>query len=144
MFHSIQPRIIDKIQKYQESRYIGAPEAIWRIFQFDISKMHPSVECLQIHLPGGQSILYEEGNEIEALVRAQTARTKLTSYFNTVTSEIEQPLTPPVLGRDPVTAVSYPSAPQLKYIDFPEFYTWNDSSKAWKRRVKPLRSDTIG
>ena len=65
----------------------------------------------------------------QALVHEETACTKLTSYFNTVTSEIEQTLNPAVLGRDPATAVSYPSAPQLKYIDFPEFYTWNDGSK---------------
>ena len=37
---------IDEIKQYIDGRYIGAPEALWCIFHFDIHKQIPSVERL--------------------------------------------------------------------------------------------------
>ena len=39
---------------------------------------------LQLHEQNQQQIIYEEGKEMEALVRAQTNHTTLTAYLETV------------------------------------------------------------
>jgi hypothetical protein len=38
----------DEIKQYIDGRYIGAPEAIWRILHFDVHKQIPTVERLQV------------------------------------------------------------------------------------------------
>lgn len=32
---------IDEIQQYRDARWITPPEALWRIYSFDLSKVHP-------------------------------------------------------------------------------------------------------
>jgi hypothetical protein len=39
---------LDKIKAYIDGCYIRAPEAIWRIFHFDIHEQVPPVVCLQV------------------------------------------------------------------------------------------------
>ncbi|XP_073049041.1 uncharacterized protein [Primulina eburnea] len=41
----------DEIQQYVDGRWICAPEAFWRIFSFEFSRMYPSVIRLQLHKP---------------------------------------------------------------------------------------------
>src|SRR5258705_13432815 len=56
-------------------------EHIWRLLE---SKMHDrshAVMRLPVHLPNQQRIIFEEGNEEEALLAARTGRTKLESWF---------------------------------------------------------------
>lgn len=77
-----QPQLqYDEISNFINCRYVSAPEAMWRILE---SKMHDrshTVMRLPVHLPNQQSIVFEEGNEEEALLAAQTGRTKLESWF---------------------------------------------------------------
>ena len=83
---------------------------------------YPSVFNLQLHEKNGQQLIYEEGEEMEALVHAHTSHTTLTSYFETVSKEIDNLLTQEQLGTDTVTGHVYPAAPELTYLDFPTFY----------------------
>jgi hypothetical protein len=39
---------LDEIKAYIDGRYIGAPEAIWRIFHFDVHEQVPPVVRLQV------------------------------------------------------------------------------------------------
>ena len=49
-----------------------------------------------------------------------------------------------MLGTD-TSGVVCPRATELTYIDFPTYYTWNNSTKKWSRRKKPNHiSDQIG
>lgn len=43
---------IDEISDYVNGRYLSAPEAAWRIMNFEITSKEPSVSCLPVHLPG--------------------------------------------------------------------------------------------
>jgi hypothetical protein len=43
---------VDEVEEYISVRSLSAAEAMWRILQFDTNWKHPSVECLDIHLPG--------------------------------------------------------------------------------------------
>jgi len=42
----------DEIKQYIDGRYIGVPEAIWRIFHFDVHKQIPAVQRLQVRGKG--------------------------------------------------------------------------------------------
>ena len=52
----------DELNTYLDSRYIGATEACWRIFKFDLRFRSPSVEKLMIHLEGQQNALFSAAN----------------------------------------------------------------------------------
>uniref|UniRef100_K3Z0E3 ATP-dependent DNA helicase n=1 Tax=Setaria italica TaxID=4555 RepID=K3Z0E3_SETIT len=42
---------IDEIRQLQNARWVTPPEALWRIYGFELSKINPSVMQLQLHLP---------------------------------------------------------------------------------------------
>lgn len=48
-------KFIDEIQNFQDARWVTAPEALWRIYEFNLSEMQPPVINLQLHLPNKQS-----------------------------------------------------------------------------------------
>jgi hypothetical protein len=37
---------IDEITDYKEARWVGPPEAMWRIYDFDLHQCHPPVLAL--------------------------------------------------------------------------------------------------
>jgi hypothetical protein len=134
--------IINEVKSYQDCRYVGPMEAIWRIYGNYMHSKYPNVECLAIHLPNEHSIVYMEGNEADALRINADACTTLTEYFATVSKELLTPLTIQQLGKDKVTNIVYPAAFSLKYHDFPSYYSFHN--KEWKRRTKPHCTNTIG
>ena len=99
------PIIIDEIKKYTDSRYIGASEAVWRIFGFDMSSRYPAICRLQIHEEGGHTVFFEEGDEAQALATGLLKRTTLTAYFDKVREESDVPLTEVYLGKNDVGEV---------------------------------------
>ena len=55
--------VINEIKSYQDCRYVGPMEAMWRIYGNYMQSKHPNVVCLPIHLPGEHSVVvYMEGN----------------------------------------------------------------------------------
>jgi ATP-dependent DNA helicase PIF1 len=51
---------VDEIKEYIDSRWVTPPEALWRIYGFDISEIFPSVKLLQLHLPNMHMVSYPE------------------------------------------------------------------------------------
>ena len=51
--HDVNPEIvpveIDEIKSYVDSRYVGAQEAVWRIFGNEMSSQYPPIHRLQVH-----------------------------------------------------------------------------------------------
>lgn len=109
----------DEIKLYVDGRYIAAPEAIWRIFQFDVHEQVPNVVRLAIHLPGQHLVIYNP-NEDPALLLQHGAqeKTTLTEFFKLCASQ-----TP--AGEE---------ARQYTYQEFPQHFTWTGSKKQWSRR----------
>ena len=54
--------VIDEIQTFQDARWVSPPEALWRIYEFNLTEMQPAVINLQLHLPEKHS-----GTHINAL-----------------------------------------------------------------------------
>jgi hypothetical protein len=59
----------NEIESYIDSRYVSAPEAIWRIFEFRMHDQSHFVQKLCLHLPNEQPVYFEEGDEAEAIRR---------------------------------------------------------------------------
>ncbi|XP_077222666.1 uncharacterized protein LOC143856351 [Tasmannia lanceolata] len=75
--------VVDEIHSFQNARWVSPPEAIWRIYAFDLYKIHPSVINLQLHLPNEQLITYWQNQKLSELLKQEhLTRTMLTEYFN--------------------------------------------------------------
>lgn len=114
------------------------PEAMWRLLQFRLHEQKPSVQRLQVHLPGtfyqtipppamskqliistGQHRVLFDPREDPVVIRqrAATERTTLTEYFRA--------------NADPVMG---PEAQKYTYQEFPQHFTWIDGQNRWKIR----------
>lgn len=112
----------DEVTRYQNARYISASEAAWRIYDLPIIEKYPSVVRLSLHLPGEQTIFFQEGEE-EVAVQRDTV-TMLTDYFALNARE--------------------EAARDLLYPDLPQRYVWNSSKKQWQLRVRNLCRNPSG
>ncbi|KAK9287445.1 hypothetical protein L1049_015866 [Liquidambar formosana] len=43
-------KVVDEIQQFQDARWVLAQESLWRIYEFNLSKMSLAVINLQLHL----------------------------------------------------------------------------------------------
>ena len=119
----------DEIKRFQMARYISSNEAIWRILDFPIHQRYPAITQLSVHLENGQKVYFNDHNITERMRLAPT--TTLVAYFEICKTDI--------------------FAKTLLYQDIPQYYTWQQASKIWKRRVEGdrisegiFKSDTIG
>ena len=102
----------DEIDMYLNTRYVCAPEAVWRLLAFEMHHQSHTVVRLAVHLPGRQQVYFAEGNEVAALDRAQQRDSMLTAWF--------------ALNR------RSPDARRHRYADIPLHYTF--SGHAWRPR----------
>ncbi|XP_025635794.1 uncharacterized protein [Arachis hypogaea] len=113
---------VDKVQQFVDARWIAAPEACWRIFKFNLYRMYPSVERLQIHLPNQHQVSFYDHQTIpEILNDDYFSRTMLTEFFALNREEDQQ-------------------SRHLLYRKIPEYYTWHNKEKEWRRRKTQRRS----
>ncbi|XP_062208999.1 uncharacterized protein LOC133910713 [Phragmites australis] len=108
---------IDEIRQYRDARWVTPPEALWRIYGFDLSKNSPPVMQLQLHLPNMHMVSFQEGQDIqEVLNREDAEKSMLTEYFEA--NRVHE------------------HARGILYRDFPEWYTWQKGKNKnfWQRR----------
>ncbi|CAN7129321.1 unnamed protein product, partial [Brassica rapa subsp. narinosa] len=112
----------NEIQEYIEARYLSACESMWRTFAFHIHKRKPSVEKLIIHLEGEHNITIKETDNLGRVIRKPgIEKTMFTEWM--------------VLCRRSAFART------LTYVQIPEYFVWNNTSKVWSERKK---GKTIG
>ncbi|XP_021964945.1 uncharacterized protein LOC110860200 [Folsomia candida] len=110
-----QPQLrYNEIDNYINGRYLSAPEAMWRLLEFKMHDRSHAVMKLPFHLPNQQRIRFEEGREEEALLAAQTGRTKLESWFHLNTND--------------------PDAQQFLYTEIPLNYVYVKGN--WQKRQR--------
>jgi hypothetical protein len=106
---------INEIQQYRDAQWVTPPEALWRIYGFELSKIHPSVLQLQLHLPNMHMVSYNGKENISNVInREGTERSMLTAYFEA--NNLNE------------------KARGILYRDFPEHYTWQRTGKFWQER----------
>ncbi|GBN13003.1 hypothetical protein AVEN_212690-1, partial [Araneus ventricosus] len=94
--------------------YVSAPEAMWRLNEFNLSEKSHTVVRLVVHLPDQQAIVYQDGQEEEAVARTATRQTTLTTWFE--------------LNKNDQDSHNY------LYTDIPHYYTFNNSAMKWPKR----------
>ncbi|XP_059629827.1 uncharacterized protein LOC132272750 [Cornus florida] len=106
---------VDEIKEYQDARWVSPQEAMWRLYEFNLNEMYPSVTNLQLHLPNKHIFWYWENKNLEYIVRSEDiSRTMLTEFFH-------------------LNSISEISRDYL-YREIPEHYVWNKQNKCWSPR----------
>ena len=121
----ISAEIVDvenEIVKYLDGRYITATEAAYRLLGFPLHYESATVTALPIHLEDKQTIMYNTEKPLEEQIE-KACRTKLTAWMDLNSYDL--------------------NARGILYQDIPRFYTWNKSTKTWRRRRRD-RTRTIG
>ncbi|XP_052626500.1 uncharacterized protein LOC111912907 [Lactuca sativa] len=109
--------IINEIKIYQDARYISPPEAMWRIYSFALSQIHPFVMSLHLHLPNQQLVRFSDNDNMTDIVaREKDKSSMLTAFFD--------------------MNKKYKTARKYLYKEFPKYYTWNTTICCWKKREK--------
>ncbi|CAL0312721.1 unnamed protein product [Lupinus luteus] len=105
----------DEIQQYVDARWICAPEALWKIFGFNLYQLYPSVVRLQIHLPNRQQVRFYDHQMINDILNDDhNSKTMLTQFFTLNNLDVE--------------------ARGYLYSEIPKHYTWEKATKEWNRR----------
>ncbi|GBN52918.1 hypothetical protein AVEN_68115-1 [Araneus ventricosus] len=104
----------NEILSFVEGRYVSTPEAVWRLNEFNLSHKSHTVVRLAVHLPQQQPIVYQDGQEAQAIERAALRKTTLTSWFELNKND--------------------PSAHNISYSDIPQYYMFDKSTTNWKKR----------
>ncbi|XP_035840335.1 uncharacterized protein LOC110914132 [Helianthus annuus] len=106
---------------YELVKYISACEAAWRIFMYDIHYRYPVVEVLPFQCEDGQSIVYNDHDNLCDNVTDPTVKmTMFTEWMNC----------------NKVNEFSR----TLRYVQFPRYYVWNAKNRKWNRRKHPYGS----
>ncbi|KAF1854814.1 hypothetical protein Lal_00026526 [Lupinus albus] len=105
----------NEIQQYVDARWICAPEALWKIFGFNLYQLYPSVVRLQIHLPNRQQVRFYDHQMINDILNDDhNSKTMLTQFFALNNLDVE--------------------ARHYLYTEIPKHYTWGRGNKEWQRR----------
>jgi hypothetical protein len=103
---------IDEIKQYRDARWVMPLEALWRIYGFGLSKNHPPVQQLRLHLPDMHMVAFHKWDKVERIInRSGVEESMLTAYFDANRLHEE--------------------AREILYQDFPEHFTWQSNGKFW-------------
>ncbi|KAI3509551.1 hypothetical protein L1887_24917 [Cichorium endivia] len=109
--------IINEITRYQDARYVSPPEAIWRIFSFALSQIHPFVMALHLHLPNQHFVGFSDNDTMTDIIeREKDKSSMLTAFFD--------------------MNKKHKTARQYLYKEFPKYFTWNPKDRCWNFRRK--------
>ena len=68
---------VDEVTEYLDARYVTAPEACWRLFEYPLHEKSHVVERLPVHLKYQQQIPFQNQKEEEAVDKYSQRLTKL-------------------------------------------------------------------
>ena len=97
-------------------RYVSAPEAFWRLSEYNMHEQSHTVIRLPVHLLDQQPVYFQEGYQQEALERSAHGDTQLTGWFR-LNQEDE-------------------NAHQYLYTEIPTYYLFNKTNKKWVQRKR--------
>ena len=112
----------NEIDAHVDARYVGPAEACWRLFGFKLHALSHNVERLAVHLPGENSIPFQESKERDALDKVKPSTLEAWFNFNKADKTGEHA--------------------HVHYIDIPQYCTWNKKN-GWQKRQR-LTKNTIG
>ena len=114
----------DEVSEYLDARYVGAPEAAWRLLEYLTHSRSHVVERLPVHLPGLQTVVFESGRETESVSERTARRTKLEAWFDLNANRHRLPAKVQALLKT------------LRYPDVPNCFSWKPATCSWEPRTK--------
>ncbi|XP_076951242.1 uncharacterized protein LOC143624495 [Bidens hawaiensis] len=112
-----QGEVVDEVKAFYDCRYLSACEAAWRIFAFDVHYRVPSATRLPFHLPGQQTIVFADDDDVEdVLNKSSVGSLKFISWM-----ECNQ---------------QYGLARTLTYAEFPTKFVWKPDERVWDLRKR--------
>lgn len=109
----------DEIENFLVGRYVGASEAFWRIFKFEVLNKYPAVRKLALHLPSEQPVFFNTGDDAINILASGPPTTTLTAFFELNRTDDE--------------------ACKLLYFEVPSRYRYNERDKRWQRRKNVMK-----
>ncbi|XP_053571517.1 uncharacterized protein LOC128661269 [Bombina bombina] len=113
----------DEIQNFLDTRYVSAPETVWRLYGFLMHHQTHTIIRLQVHLPGEQDVYFHNENVQLAAEKAQDRDTTLTAYFK--------------------LNVDNRAAREFFYSDIPQHFVFDVKTRKWNPRQRGADT-TIG
>ena len=128
----------DEYERYYDALYISSSESCWKMLKYRMHSKKPAVQIQRIHLPDMQNIYYKPTQTIEEIIQDENAKkTMLTEWFTNNKLERISPLTEKQLLKDSEGNLR-PRGPEITYLQYAEYYSWDNSKKKWKRRSDRL------
>ncbi|XP_076951288.1 uncharacterized protein LOC143624563 [Bidens hawaiensis] len=110
-------RISELHPSYVPLQFLSACEAAWRIFAFDVHYRFSSVTRLPFHLPGQQTVVFADDDDVEDVLNKPTVgSSRFTGWM-----ECNQ---------------KYDLAQTLTYTEFPTKFVWKQDSRVWELRKR--------
>ena len=72
----------DEIHYFVSARYLSDSEAYWHLMSFPMHFSSHIVLSLPIHMSGGQSVVFSEGQEEAALIRQARKKSQMQAFFD--------------------------------------------------------------
>jgi hypothetical protein len=117
----------DEVSMFEDMRYFGASEAVWRLLAFNLFFSRPKVERLPLHLDDEVNVLFRQGNERRAAERVPVS--KLLDWLTFCRA--------PVLTHLPTVWQT------LTYSQFPGYFT-HHRQRGWRGRATRERFKVVG
>lgn len=111
----------DEIKHYEDTRYLSAQEAMYRLNEYEMNELSHAVYRLAVHNKNEQYVCFKEGSEEEILDKNN--ETTLTAWFKLNAED--------------------KNANQYLYTEIPNHYVFDKKQKKWNHRkkvVKPIIS----
>ena len=121
---STKEAVVDEIQEYQDLRSIGASEACWRIFGFELGYQRPHVLALPIHLEDEQQVYFQRDRASRSVENGPPP-TQLTEWFN-------------------YNAQNPDDGDRCTYASFPRHFAFVTKTKKWSKRQRYDHLPCIG
>jgi hypothetical protein len=113
---------VDEISEYVEGRYLGAMEAAHRILGLPITGRWPPVAQLHVHEENGESIIFDDDDDIRQVANRPLPKSTLTAFFELNASDS--------------------NARQYLYSDIPKHYRFIKASGKFQLR-RQAQSDML-
>ena len=119
---TVAPPVLNEIIQHLNTRYVSAPESVWRLMEFKLFDSTCTVYRLAIHLDLEQVVYFQPGQEQQAVDKAEPKLSHLTAWFE--------------LNRNDK------NARQHLYHQVPNYYKFKDN--IWSKRKRGHDSSVIG
>jgi len=125
-------QVRDEVSEFVEGRYVGSPEAAWRLFEFPIHGKSHVVERLPVHDDLSKPVHFEEKKEWEAFQKAIREDDKLEAWFKWNAKAAELPDV-----QERARRLSW------RYVDMPDHCTWEQKTRTWQLRDRAARRGEV-